>query len=267
MFIRNCPTCGEEITHKSKRSLYESIRINRSCKKCGNKNGGIKRIGMKHTDEMKKKLSESKMGIKFTEKHKKKLSEAKIGIKLSDNHKINIGNSIKGIKRSDETKLKCSLSKIGAKNPTKRTEVREKIRKSVNKMYLDKPEIKEKISISLIKYFNDNPNYTNLEELSRYQIYRKQVKNLTNRLRKELFNNWDGIDYYDDEIIKYNLNLHYNDENYPTIDHKTSILEGYKLGINPEILSDTNNLCITKRKLNTSKGYMDEDKFLKKLGK
>jgi len=94
------------------------------------------------------------------------------------------------------------------------------------------------------------------DKLSEYEIYRKKVRNYTKKNKKILYNNWNGLDYYDNENIINNKNLNYNDNLYPHIDHKISILEGFKNKIDPLIISNIDNLCITKKINNLSKGSL-----------
>lgn len=96
-----------------------------------------------------------------------------------------------------------------------------------------------------------------------FNDYRRVVNNLTNRVKKSLFNNWNGLDYYDNEDIKENINLNHNDINYPTIDHKKSVFMSYKEDLSPETVASIENLCITKRSNNSSKGYKNEDMYKK----
>jgi hypothetical protein len=246
MHVKNCPNCQAEIEFSSKDALNNSIRKNSNCKLCSVKFAAEKTKGKKLSDE-----------------HKQKLSIAKKGKKLSDEHKKNIGIAGIGRKPSNETKEKIAISKMGDKNPAKRQDVKNKIRNTVNKLYQENPEYKEKISKSLLKYFSENKN--NLEELTAFQEYRRIVDNLTSRNKKKLFENWSGYDYYDDEYIKDNFKLHFNNINYPSIDHKISVYVGFKEGINPENIGDINNLCITKRTLNSKKSIMGEMKFKESL--
>lgn len=246
---RNCPNCNNEIIYKSISGLNYANNKKSLCKNCGYK-----------------KQSEIKKGIGLSEDHKNKLSIAKKGKNLSETHKTNIGNAVRGLKRSNESKIKYSLSKIGDKNPAKRKEVREKISNSITELYKNNPKIKDKISESVTDYFLNNQNYVSLLELDEYRKFRKLVDNMTIRNKKELFENWNGIDYYDNEYIKDNTNLDYNDPSYPTIDHKISILEGFKKSYTFEFISYIDNLCITKRKYNNLKGTKSEIEFIKKLG-
>ena len=82
--------------------------------------------------------------------------------------------------------------------------------------------------------------------------YRK-VRIITRKNKKELQDKWDGRDYYDNEYIKDNFQLDPNDKNYPTIDHKISIYNGFKNSIDCEIIGGLDNLCITKRTINSTK--------------
>lgn len=107
----------------------------------------------------------------------------------------------------------------------------------------------EKYKQTRIKNGNQIPD----EKLTEWQIYRRKVVNITNRLRKNLFQTWNGYDFYDGEYIKENLFLPPKDKNYPTIDHKMSVYYGFINNIEPEEIANIENLCITKRKINSSK--------------
>lgn len=86
-----------------------------------------------------------------------------------------------------------------------------------------------------------------------FEIYRNVIRKLTYKYKKELFNNWDGYDYYDGEYIKEYLSLHNTNKKYPTIDHKMSLYYGFNNNIPPYIIGNIENLCITKRTINSSK--------------
>lgn len=231
MYSKKCPKCNNNMSYKNKSSLVRSINKNAICKKCTN---DIK------SDKMK-------------------------GGKLSDEHKKNIGISVKGLKRTDESKKRYSESKKGDKNPSKRPEVKEKIRNSILKKYLLNPENKDKISKSLIKFYKNNKSFISHDELNGFSKFKNEVKRKTNKNKKELLEKWDGKDYYDNEYIKNNYKLHYNNKKYPTIDHKISLLYGFKHNYSVELISSTENLCITKRSHNSSKGALNDKEFKKIL--
>ena len=104
------------------------------------------------------------------------------------------------------------------------------------------------------------------EYLSDWIIYRKLVRKLTERNKKDVMDNWDGLDYYDNEYIKENFTYKHTDKGFPTIDHKISIIYGFKNNINPETISDVNNLCITKKMHNSSKSGLNHEEFETKIG-
>ena len=101
--------------------------------------------------------------------------------------------------------------------------------------------------------------------LTEYELYRRQVDNISDRLKIELLKTWNGYDYYDNEYIKNNFNLHHLDPKYPTIDHKASVKYGYLNHIDEEIIADISNLCITKRRINSSKRAKNEEYFNKQI--
>lgn len=104
--------------------------------------------------------------------------------------------------------------------------------------------------------------YKNID-IELFKEYRKSVRLYTNRNRKILFEKWDGIDYYDGEYIKGFLKYSSNNINYPTIDHKISCIFGFKNKILPEEISKIENLCITKRIINSKKSHLNEEDFIR----
>jgi uncharacterized protein YlaI len=119
----------------------------------------------------------------------------------------------------------------------------------INPMQLE--FVKQKASISQRKSMEENGNWIPQKLLSEYKIYKNKVRSLTRKNIKKL--EWNGTDYYDGEYIKENFNLHYFDDNYPTIDHKISIFQGFVDNIPAEIISSVSNLCWTKRIINIKK--------------
>jgi hypothetical protein len=104
------------------------------------------------------------------------------------------------------------------------------------------------------------------EDLSEWDLYRRKVRNLTNQSKKRLFEEWDGYDYYDGEYIGDNLNrnLKHTDNDYPTIDHKISVIYGFNNDMSPEEIGSIENLCITKKGINSSKSFRIEEDYLNK---
>ncbi len=116
-----------------------------------------------------------------------------------------------------------------------------------NKMKLNKEKIISKIrETSLKKYgvynhfqvtkiFQNKIKKSKIENeviipnklLTEWHLYKNEVRKLTNRNKKELYEKWNGYDYYDDEFIIGYLSHSYINRLYPTIDHKISTYYGF----------------------------------------
>jgi hypothetical protein len=128
-----------------------------------------------------------------------------------------------------------------------------------NAMFLD--EIKDRVKNSKIR------NGTMLPDglLSDFKAYKRNAMRVTRFNKKELFERWDGIDYYDGEFIYENLKMNSLDKKYPTIDHKISIYQGFVNNIDYVIIGGVENLCITKKFLNSKKGFTKKHNEFKSL--
>jgi hypothetical protein len=107
----------------------------------------------------------------------------------------------------------------------------------------------------------DNGSVIPDELLCDWNIYKRKVRNITNSNKKYLYENWDGNDYYDNELIKGYLSHTHTHRFYPTIDHKISVYFGFMNNISPEEIGSLENLCITKRYINSMKGKLIENNF------
>ena len=103
--------------------------------------------------------------------------------------------------------------------------------------------------------------------LSEWKLYERNVRNLTNSIRKKLLIEWDGYDFYDNEYILDYFDLETNDPKYPCIDHKISVFNGFLEKIDINIIGGVDNLCITKRKYNATKSSKNYDVFIEELKK
>jgi hypothetical protein len=153
-------------------------------------------------------------------------------------------------RQTEETNLK----KRGYKSPAECKDVRNKMEETCLKnngvrIATQSKDIYNKIRETKIK----KKQWTSNIDTSEFHQYRLKVVNITNSFKKQLFENWDGYDYYSKEYIKDNLKLHPNSKDYPTIDHKISRLYGFQNNIPVEIIGHIDNLCITTRSNNSSK--------------
>lgn len=99
------------------------------------------------------------------------------------------------------------------------------------------------------------------DQFKLFKEYTKHVNRITKNNKIKLFKNWNGYDYYDNEYIKDYLKLDQTHKLYPTVDHKISIKYGYENNIDYNIIANINNLCITKKIINSTKHYKTEDQF------
>ena len=97
--------------------------------------------------------------------------------------------------------------------------------------------------------------------LKDWQFYRREVARFTRKNKKHLYENWNGNDYYDNELIKGYLSHTSTHRFYPTIDHKISVYFGFMNNISPDEIGSLDNLCITKRYINSMKGKLIENNF------
>ncbi len=119
----------------------------------------------------------------------------------------------------------------------------------------------EQVYNKIIKTKIENNQIIPDELLSDWNLYKRKVRKITRINKKILFENWNGMDYYDGENIKSYFRYSHTHRFYPTIDHKISVFYGFKNNIDPEIIGDIDNLCITKRFLNCIKNKMIEEEF------
>lgn len=86
-----------------------------------------------------------------------------------------------------------------------------------------------------------------------WKQYWKRCDYLTQKIRKQMLESWDGFDYIDGKYIKENLNLHYSHGDYPTLDHVIPRSICFKEGISPDEATSPTNLKWTTRSNNSKK--------------
>lgn len=265
--------CGEvkEIQYYSYlRSIENSHTGRYCCKKCFSKireqiflekYGTTSVMKLNEFKEKKKKTIQKKYGVDFPLQNKEIAKKASENSKNSLLQKYGVNNPFL-VPGAKENKDKTMMDLYGTTNHQEIQKTKEKTKNTLLKRYGVEHNshingIQEKIRKTKEELGYQRPK----ELISEFESYRNKCIQLKNKKRKELFNNWDGFDYYDNEHILEFKNLHHNHPKYPTIDHKISILYGFKNNISPEELSETKNLCITKRNINSSKNRMNENEF------
>lgn len=164
-------------------------------------------------------------------------------------------NHITQSKKFKELVKNTNLKKYNVTCTLQANNILEKIKKdSMLKNGTFFPQASKNAKEKRLKTNLEKGNFIHSKDKNDFDLYRKIVSKFTNMNRKVLFKNWNGYDFYDNDFIFENLKLHYNDSNYPTIDHKISVYYGFINNIIPYEISKLENLCITKRKINLKKG-------------
>jgi hypothetical protein len=210
----------------------------------------------KNIKKKKEKTCIKKYGFKTASKNKKvkeKIRNSHIKIFENDDLKNEIINKRK----------KTCMKKYGFDNYTKTENYKIKTEETCMRKYGFKhtgsvPRFILKRRLTRIK--NNNIERTN------FYLYKRKVLNITRKNFKILIENWNGYDYYDQEFIKNNFNLKPNSSLYPSVDHKISTYYGYINNIEPEIIGHIDNLCFTKKSINSSKKHKTEEQYKKKDG-
>ena len=177
-----------------------------------------------------------------------------------------------------EKTMKTNQLLYGVNNPSQSNIIKDRKEKTNLKNWgvknvFESEEIKDKIKITNInlygcEYANQNidillksketrlknGNQIQDDQLTQFDKYRKMVLKESRKYIKKLYQNWDGYDFYDNEYIKNNhITYKSNDKNYPNVDHKISIFEGFSKNIDFQVIGNIKNLCITKRTINSTK--------------
>jgi len=177
----------------------------------------------------------------------------------SDEFKIKSKNTLQE-KYGVDSYSKTDRFKIDIES--KKDLILDKIRETFIKNYnIDWASKLSSVKDKIRKTKEDNGTVIPDELLGDWEVYRRKVRNITNSNKKYLYENWNGYDYYDNELIKGYLSHTKTHRFYPTIDHKISVYFGFMNNISPEELGSLENLCITKRFINSMKGKLVETVF------
>jgi len=164
--------------------------------------------GKHHTENSKKLISDKTIGRKFSEESIKKSADSKRGKKHSNEHKLKISLSLK----SEECKDKCRLiylKKYGVCNLSQSNIIKKKIRKTREK----------------------NGSWVPYNNRSCLEIYRLKVCYFTNISIKNK--------YSVEELTKRGPSGTVTGHH---IDHKFSVMEGFKNNILPSIIGSQSNI-------------------------
>ncbi len=144
-------------------------------------------------------------------------------------------------------------------------DVRENLRKKtcINRYGVDNVSKLKDVQDKISKTKSDNGSIIHSDDLGHWDLYKRKVRKETNKNKKLLYEEWAGNDYYDNEFIKGYLSYNHTHRFYPTIDHKISVMYGFSNDIDPSEIGSMDNLCITKRYINSIKSSLTESDFKK----
>lgn len=259
------PFSKEDVKKKIKKTLLDNYGVehplqNKEIKEKMDKTM-IERHGTKHA------LCNEKINYKMKEKINSRTNdEWKIIIEkiISNRDQIKMRKKfektmleIYGVKNALENKeiIDKMKEKINNRTEEEKLLILEKMKKTCIELYGEEFPSSNKIVMDKIMQTRINRGYvTDPKDRDEWLNYFYEVKKITRKNKKKLFENWDGNDYYDGEYIKEYMSMNSSNRFYPTIDHKISVTHGFKNGISPEEIGKIENLCITKKYINSSKG-------------
>lgn len=194
-----------------------------------------------HSKELKEKMQENNLG-KYGTKHTINLPHVRESAKLAieeNFEEINLrrGKSIQSSsKEANKKRKKTVFDKYGVDSISKVKEFVNKARETIKRKYGFKTD----------------------EELEDYERYRKEVRRYTNSIKNTIIKSLKC--YYTNLIMDFETKDSHN-KFQATIDHKKSIIYGFKNNIDPSIIGCINNLCFCCRFVNSIKNYRCEEEF------
>lgn len=195
-----------------------------------------------------KETNKEKYGVEYYSK----LDEHSERVKRTSIEKYGVEHYSKTQDYSN-SKNKTNFKKFGYVNPFMDVEKIKNI--FIDKYGVDNPskvkEYRDNANITTRSTRENNGSWISLSKKTDWELYKSKVRRITKHNIKLL--EWDGTDFYDGEYIKENFSLNHIDNNYPTIDHKISIFDGFMNNMSIDEIASVNNLCWTKRIINITK--------------
>jgi hypothetical protein len=115
-------------------------------------------------------------------------------------------------------------------------------------------------SIQHRKHMEEKHNWVPIEDKTEFDLYYREVYQITNRFRKQVYEKWNGMCYYFGIELKTKGKKY--DWNHVSVDHKISINHGFINRIDPKIIGDISNLCVCSRLINIVKSSLTETEFI-----
>lgn len=278
-----CPVCGKETTFYGFNKGYSKYCSTKCASKTEEYKEKLRRKALeRYADEDKRKDVIEKMHQTSLKKYGSiSYSGSKVGqekIKKTNLERYGIEQTLQldHVKNERIKALEDNKDEINEKRKAFWTKGNiDKVNKVREEYVLKKYGVSSVMHLDWVKNkgrkTNENRNlWTPLSNLSEKEIYVREVCKETYKFINELFQMWDGLDYYTNEKLitneeykeihngKYHTN---RNKLQPSIDHKTSVHYGFVNKIDLKIIGNINNLCICSRSTNSQKNALCEDDF------
>ncbi len=253
-----CKTCGEKVSFRNIIDGYAEYCSNI----CAVSNENFQKNANTIRMEKEKLRYDGKIFLQ-TEQFKEKSSLSRIK-KYGDKNYCN-KEKIKTTKKEkygDENY--CNLEKIKDTKRERYNNENYNNFEKYKKTCLSKYDVDNFIKTEIFRLnMEKDGHWVSLESRSDFELYKRAVKKETRKWKKILYKNWNGFDFYTGKKLithkewkeKFpNINPS-NNPDQPSIDHKISVVYGYKNKICPEIIGNIENLCICSRDTNVRKNY------------
>jgi len=254
-----CPVCGEETTlvnmvkGYSRCCSYECMRNDEDYH--NKRNSGISKIDFKEAQEKREVTNIGKYGVthvSMLDNIKDKVTNTYI--ERYGKHSLQLDH-VKESRNSSLHTSECNTKRAtGIKNSAEEASKARKntILERYGVEYIS--QVKEVVikatNTKHLKY-----GFRTSEEFTEFEKYKSKVKTITKRFKHEIFLNENC--YYSGVLLQ---NLRSGDRS-KTIDHKISIIHGFRNNISPEVIGAKDNLCLAARKINLIKNYRTEEEF------
>jgi len=279
MFIRKdgegiCPECGKETKFESYYREYRhfcSVDCGKSSKLTTEKiSKSFEKRDVKKEAKKRSKTVIKKYGVS----HISKLDTIKKKVKKTCLDKFGVETNLLTKECHDKRWDSLNNNKETINEKRRNSWTEEKINIAFDKREktcLDKYGVKnvshlECVNAKIRKTNEEHGRWLSKDEYSLFYSYQLLVRRLSRKWYKQLFDNFDGCDYYTREKLicnnEFDLDIHKNNNVLqPTVDHKISVYWGFKNGISPEEISNINNLCVCSRSTNSKKNFKCEEEF------
>ena len=250
---------------KTKLEKYGTLDMSEKIKETVRKNYGVDNVFQ--LEDVKNKIKKTNL-IKYNVEFITQNNEIKNKIRKTFDDKY--GGNLMGSEIIKKKIKETNLKKYGFEFSSQNDDVKKKKMEIFQNKYggflMGSKSTKQKIEKTNLEKYG-HMNYFSTDEFKKSQgiildknllndwiLYKRQSRRIFRKIKSKVIENWNGYDYYDNKYIKNNLNLPFYHKNYPTIDHKKSVYNGFINETPVEEINKIENLVVTTRLNNSIKG-------------